>query len=215
MFDDSSVANHEKYYRLLETTKTHSELFYVGPHEKEAFTDLVRKRLRDRKLDAAVRNLFRPSYGGNRNFALIYTLGGHAVSSDDDMRPYALLEDSPESLAEDEISRGKLIRANGNGYTQRPMDILSAFRDVLGRKVADLPPNFATGELVVDTAMDLETEHQHHHRPRQLPAPAQGQALAQRGSRWRRRSARAPTTSTPSSSRTSTWRIRTRCTRTS
>jgi len=117
----------------------------------------VRKRLRDRKLDAAVRNLFRPSYGGNRNFALIYTLGGHLVSSDDDMRPYALLEDSPEALAEDEISRGKLVRANGNGYTQRAMDILSAFRDVLGRKVADLPPNFATGELVVDTAMDLET----------------------------------------------------------
>ena len=157
VFDDSTVASHGKYYRLLEATKTRSELFYVGPGEKEAFTAFLRKRLRDRKLESAVRNLFRPSYGGNRNFALIYTLGSHVVSSDDDMRPYALIEDSPESLTADEISRGKLVKASGNGYTQRPMDILSAFTDVLGKKVADVPGNFAQGELVVDTAMELET----------------------------------------------------------
>jgi len=157
VFDDSALANHEKYYRLLEATKTRSELYYVGPREKEAFTDFVKRRLRDRKLDAAVRNLFRPSYGGNRNFTLLYTLGSLVVSADDDMRPYALLEDSPESLAEDEISRGKLVKANTNGYTRRPMDILSAFADVLGKKVGEVPDNFAKGELVVDTAMELET----------------------------------------------------------
>ena len=55
-----------------------------------------------------MRNLFRPSYGGNRNYTLMYTLGHLMVSSDDDMRPYALVEDSPESLGQDEISRGKL-----------------------------------------------------------------------------------------------------------
>ena len=38
-----------------------------------------------------MRNLFRPSYGGNRNCALTYTLGALLVSSDDDMRPYALI----------------------------------------------------------------------------------------------------------------------------
>jgi len=36
-----------------------------------------------------VRNLFRPSYGGNRNCTLMYTLGGLVISSNDDMRPYA------------------------------------------------------------------------------------------------------------------------------
>ena len=45
-----------------------------------------------------MKNLFRPSYGGNRNYTLMYTLGGLMVSADDDMRPFALMEDSPESL---------------------------------------------------------------------------------------------------------------------
>ncbi|MEH2124534.1 hypothetical protein [Nostoc sp.] len=31
--------------------------------------------LGDRKLESLVKNLFRPSYGGNRNFTLMYTLG--------------------------------------------------------------------------------------------------------------------------------------------
>src|SRR5262249_22980762 len=64
---------------------------------------------------------------------------------------------SPESLGADEISRGKLLKTTVNGYTRRPFDILSSFGDVLGRKVADVPENFATGEVVSDTAMDLET----------------------------------------------------------
>ena len=35
VFDDSSSANQEKYYPLLEQTHTHNELYYVGPREKE------------------------------------------------------------------------------------------------------------------------------------------------------------------------------------
>lgn len=75
IFDDSSVANHDKYYAGLEETRTQNELWYVGPAEKEQFVSYICKRLRDRKLDVLVRNLFRPSYGGNRNFTLMYTLG--------------------------------------------------------------------------------------------------------------------------------------------
>jgi hypothetical protein len=59
----------------LEHTKTVNDLYYVGPQEKEQFLSFLNKKLRDRKLEALVRNLFRPSYGGNRNFTLIYTLG--------------------------------------------------------------------------------------------------------------------------------------------
>jgi hypothetical protein len=157
IFDDSSLVNYEKYYPLLEQTKTVNDVFYVGPHEKEQFITFLNERLRDRKLESLVRNLFRPSYGGNRNFTLMYTLGHLMVSSDDDMRPDALIETSPESLTNEEICRGKLFQANGDGFVHRSFDLLTAFEDVLGQKVSQIPDNFELGEFVVDTTMDLET----------------------------------------------------------
>lgn len=157
VFDDSSLANHEKYFHRLEQTKTVNDLVYVGPQEKEQFLSFLNKKLRDRKLAALVRNLFRPSYGGNRNFTLMYTLGAFMVSSDDDMRPYALVEESPESLGHDEIARGRLRKAGKNGYFRKSYDLLAAFKDVLGKRVREVPGNYESGELVRDTAMDLET----------------------------------------------------------
>jgi hypothetical protein len=38
----------------------------------------------------------------------MYTLGGLMVSADDDMRPYALMGHSAESLNLDEVCRGRL-----------------------------------------------------------------------------------------------------------
>ncbi len=158
LFDDSTPATHEKYYPLLEQTTTHNDLFYVGPREKEQFIAFLRKRLGDNKLDALVRNLFRPSYGGNRNCTLMYTLGSLMVSADDDMRPYALIENSPESLSGDEICRGKLKKVTEKDhYTERSFDVLSSFKDVLGKTVPELPANYEKGELLTDTSMDLET----------------------------------------------------------
>jgi hypothetical protein len=157
VFDDSSPANQEKYFPLLEHTRTHNDVYYVGPREKEQFLGYLNARLRDARLEGLVRNLFRPSYGGNRNCTLLYTLGGLMVSSDDDMRPYALMEDSPESLQADEVSRGRLHRTGGEHVVQKSFDILAAFKDVLGKRVSEIPANYAKGELLVDTAMDLET----------------------------------------------------------
>ena len=157
VFDDSSLANHEKYYALLEQTKTVNDLYYVGPREKEQFLGFLNRKLRDKKLESLVRNLFRPSYGGNRNFTLMYSLGAFLVSADDDMRPHALIESSPESLNADEMSRGKLMKGSAGGFVQKSFDLLTSFHDVLGRRVSELPGNYETGELVVDTAMDLET----------------------------------------------------------
>lgn len=157
VFDDSSLANYDKYFTTLEQTKTSNELFYVGPAEKEQFIAHICRRLRDQKLDVLVRNLFRPSYGGNRNFTLMYTLGDLIVSADDDMRPYALVEDSPESLTEHEISRGKLLPRGANGHSSKSYDILQSFRDILGKPVGEAPANYETGDLLVDTAMDLES----------------------------------------------------------
>ena len=157
VFDDSSPANQEKYYGLLEKTQTHNELYYVGPREKEQFLAYVNSRLRDKRLEGLVRNLFRPSYGGNRNFTLMYTLGDLMVSADDDMRPYTLMEHSHESLEPDEICRGRLHRRGENGYGRRSFDIIASFRDVLGKRVAELPDHYERGELLRDTAMELET----------------------------------------------------------
>jgi hypothetical protein len=157
VFDDSSPANQQKYYSMLEATKTHNELFYVGPNEKEQFIGYLNQRLRDKRLEGLVKNLFRPSYGGNRNFTLMYTLGGLMVSSDDDMRPYALMEHSQETLDTDEVCRGRIHKISENGYSRKSFDIIASFLDVLGKPVKEVPDNYERGELLIDTAMDLET----------------------------------------------------------
>jgi hypothetical protein len=157
VFDDSTPSTQEKYYPLLEQTRTHNDLFYVGPKEKERFLTHLNQRLRDKRLEGLVRNLFRPSYGGNRNYTLMYTLGALMISADDDMRPYALMESRQETLQENEVCRGKLLPAGENGYTKKSFDIFSAFLDVLGKRVHEVPHHYERGALLVDTAMDLET----------------------------------------------------------
>lgn len=157
VFDDSSPASQEKYYPRLEQTSTYNDLYYVGPREKEQFLAYLRRRLRDKRIESLIKNLFRPSYGGNRNFTLMYTLGGLMVSSDDDMRPHALMENSPESLGIDEVCRGKLLKAGENGHSRKSFDILTAFLDVLGKPASQAPENYQRGALLVDTATDLET----------------------------------------------------------
>ena len=46
VFDDSSVANHEKYSPLLENTRTVNDPYCVGQREKEEF---LNRKLRDKK----------------------------------------------------------------------------------------------------------------------------------------------------------------------
>jgi hypothetical protein len=157
VFDDSTPANQAKYYATLESTTTHGDVYYVGPQEKEEFVAFLNTRLRDHRLEPTIKNLFRPSYGGNRNYTLMYTLGGLAISADDDMRPYALMEDSPESLADDEVCRGRLYKATQNGYTAKSFDIVASFLDVLGKPASEVPANYERGALLVDSAADLET----------------------------------------------------------
>ena len=45
VFDDSSPANQLKYFELLERTRTHNDLYYVGPQEKEQFLAYLNGRL--------------------------------------------------------------------------------------------------------------------------------------------------------------------------
>jgi hypothetical protein len=50
------------------------------------------------------------------------------VSADDDMRPFALMEHSPESLETEEICRGRLHRAGENGYGRKSFDIITSLQ---------------------------------------------------------------------------------------
>ena len=52
----------------------------IQPHETRKRLCRSLAMLRDKKLDSLVRNLFRPSYGGNRNFTLMYSLGNFLVT---------------------------------------------------------------------------------------------------------------------------------------
>jgi len=157
VFDDSAPDTQDEYYKYLENTRTHQSVYYVGPREKDQFLNYLVDQLHDQRLEALVKNLFRPSYGGNRNFTLMYTLGGLMVSSDDDMRPFSLVEYTQEPLSDNEVSRGRLHKAGANGYTRKSFDVISAFLEVLGRPVYEVPERYERGELLVDTAMDLVT----------------------------------------------------------
>lgn len=157
VFDDSGPALRDRYFSRLSRIKTKNELYYVGYDEKAALKERLCEKLRDRKLSALVAGLFRPSYGGNRNFTLLYSLGRVLVSADDDMRPYALVDDDGRDLAADEICRGKVVPLDDAPHDHRSFDILGSFLDVLGKTAESVPEAYARGELLVDTAMDLET----------------------------------------------------------
>jgi len=157
VFDDSTISARDRYFSALEQTQTTNDLFYVGPEEKARFLQMILGRIDDRRLESIVRHLFRPSYGGNRNFTLIYSLGQLLVSADDDMRPEALMTYGTESLGDREICRGFLRKASERSFKSRAFDVVGAFEEVLGRPVADVPDGYARGEVIIDSATELET----------------------------------------------------------
>jgi hypothetical protein len=157
VFDDSTASARDRYMSLLEQTRTANELYYVGPGEKARFMATILRRIDDRRLESIVKHLFRPSYGGNRNFTLIYSLGQLMVSADDDMRPEALMTQGTDSLGDGEVCRGVLRRASEQSWKKRAFDVVGPFEEVLGRRVGDLPHGYAPGEVIVDSATELET----------------------------------------------------------
>jgi hypothetical protein len=157
VFDDSSPLLYQKYFSRLSALKTRNELFYVGPAEKAALRAELEARLGDVSFTPYVAELFRPSYGGNRNHTLLYSLGSLLISADDDMRPYALVDDDGVDLGEGEVCRGKVVKVDEAPRERHSFDTLSAFLDVLGQPAGRVPKDYARGELLVDSATDLET----------------------------------------------------------
>ena len=93
VFDDGKgEESRKKALKSLEEAEIDysGEVWYVGELEKRRFLSMLEKKT---KIDPTLlQKIFRPSYGGNRNFTLVYTLGNLFVSSDDDMHPVSLFE---------------------------------------------------------------------------------------------------------------------------
>jgi hypothetical protein len=68
VFDDSSPANQDKYYSLLERTTTHNHVYYVGPREKEQFITYLNQNVTNS--DWVCRNCAAVSLGRRMDYAL-------------------------------------------------------------------------------------------------------------------------------------------------
>ena len=138
VFDDSKTPNHrisEGSLRILSEQFPDQEIVYVGPHEKSRFKSFLTDNL-SKENGALVETLFRPSYGGNRNFIMAYTIGNYFVSVDDDMIPQA--KTSYKDSTFDVVSKGKFVSqeefANTNSDDQ---DIISGYLRFFGTRVGE------------------------------------------------------------------------------
>ncbi len=116
----------------------------------------------------------------------MYTLGGLMVALPTTTCGPTLMEDYAESLADGEVSRGKLYKAGAGGYTRKLVpDILAAFSSTCwaSRRLRGAGQLRAKGgEVLEDTAMDLETNATMVAQPAQR-TPAQRQWPSRRRSR--------------------------------
>ena len=131
------------------------KVWYVGELEKRRF--LSRLEAKTKINHQLLQRIFRPSYGGNRNFTLVYTLGSLFVSSDDDMHPVALFE-RQKGLKEGEIAKGRYVPKEGR-YQTTPDNILVGFLEVLGKPVGETPDTYLRGNVIQDSSTDLLTNN--------------------------------------------------------
>lgn len=157
IFDDSMPELAAKYNEGIDSSYFSNPLFYVGAKEKEEFKILIKTKLKDKISDLEIHQIFRSSYGGNRNFTALYTLNGLMISSDDDMRPYGYI-DRKQNLNNLEICKGHLVKKEKfHGVSKVNFDFFGKFLEVLGKKERDIPKQYVRGDYVVDSAMDLST----------------------------------------------------------
>jgi hypothetical protein len=67
------------------------------------------------------------------------------------------MEHSQESLETDEVCRGRLHKIGEDGFGRKSFDIIATFLEVLGKSVSEVPDHYVRGDLIVDSAMELET----------------------------------------------------------
>lgn len=148
IFDDGDKMPSSKEFSILEKMNYKPGIFYVGGEEKDLFINNL--EIKNKKL---ISQIFRPSYGGNRNFTLAFTVGKKIITVDDDMYPYSFFNKERELLAKNELAKGKFYGKNSLQYKKLPEDIARAFKEVLGKKAQEV--SCRSGFCVLDTAMDL------------------------------------------------------------
>lgn len=159
VFDDSSLEVHKRDFPALEARKLENKggILYVGPQEKARFIDELVQEVGSDK-EGIIRRLTRPSYGGNRNFTLLYTLGDLFISADDDMRPHGLFHKDELRLRKDEILKGMYVdKTNKQLYERRDFDLVSAILEVLGKTVEEGVGGLLKGSTLIDSMTDLYT----------------------------------------------------------
>ncbi|MCD4759320.1 hypothetical protein K8R33_00345 [archaeon] len=130
------------------------EVRYVGPHEKAKFLHKLGQKLGPEHEDT-IRRIFRPSYGGNRNFVLAYTLGNHFISVDDDMTPKGIFTGKSVSYSEKVISQGRfLLERDIGAFPLVDQDIVGGYRKFLGTKVGDHLGKVIMGGKIKDPNID-------------------------------------------------------------
>lgn len=147
--DESNISHYAHEYFQHE-----SGVFYVGQNEKRQFLSDLKTKLREE--DKLIDAIFRPSYGGNRNFTLVYTLGKKMMTVDDDMSPFGLFGPG-EKIEKNIVCQGRFIPKNSGDYHQVEQDVAGAFLSVLGKQASDL--KYPEGQYVVDDSMDLYTNN--------------------------------------------------------
>lgn len=157
VFDDS---NKDQYKRDFNGLLSHNfkDTFYVGPDEKEEFKKMLTEKV-GLAYEETIRKTLRPCYGGNRNFTILYTLGDLFVSVDDDMKPYGYVSKETEDLCEGVVLKGIYIdKKNLESETRKiETDLLSAYLEILGKNVGDVPENYAVGRTLNDSMTYLFT----------------------------------------------------------
>ena len=154
VFDDSSKEVQERDYASF-ASKVPANTFYVGPEEKNAVLEQLVKKLGPEH-QKALQAMFRPSYGGNRNWTEIYTLGNLFVSADDDMRPHGLHHQNQLALDEKEVLRGTYVDKKDpkKEIDKKEDDLLRAYLEVLGKKLSQISANYKSGSTLKDSATD-------------------------------------------------------------
>lgn len=153
VFDDSPFTMSQKYYPLLEKTPTFNDVYYVGPDEKTAYIKKTCELAGVSIADSVINRIFRPSYGGNRNFALIYTLGRIIMSSDDDMKPGGyVLKDRPQ-LATNVVLRATSVKNPEQAAEFVTHDVAGSFLNVLGKHPHEV--DLIQGEYAEDRYYDI------------------------------------------------------------
>jgi len=160
VFDDSNYVNSVRSKENLEVVTQNidgdQKILYIGPKEKSEFIYTLKTRF-DSKHEATIERIFRPSYGGNRNCILAYTLGRDFISVDDDMLPQG------QFILSGQLKNGRTI-SNGNFIYQESMnqmltinqdqDIVTGYKKFIGTYVRDHLGKVITGSKIIDPNVD-------------------------------------------------------------